>query len=182
MTDSPTGEISEEVVATIAKLMAEVIGESTVKRLLAISQQGTAVSGSQLIYAFAQEAQNLLGDKGGYATMRQVGRSLAKTLMAQRPEAEWENTLQTALSDFGFASQVETEAERAFICHCVFYDKLQADGLQPTQHAVCWAGWGFIEGFMKTMHGVKGIEWVGRDVPQQRCEFSLLTHLTHSKK
>jgi len=175
MTDSPKGEINPEVVDTIAKLMAEVIGEPVVNRLLKLSQQGGAVSGSQLIYAFAHEAQTLLGDKGAYATMRQVGRSLAKTLMKQRPEAEWESTLHTALSDFGFASQVETEANRAFICNCVFYEKLHTEGLQPTQHAVCWAGWGFIEGFMKTMRGVKGIQWVSRDIPAQRCEFSLLS-------
>ncbi len=173
MSNLPKTEISAEVVDVIAKLMAEVIGEPVVSRLLKISQQGDSLSGSQLIYAFAQEAQNLLGDKGAYATMRQVGRSLAKSLMAQRPEAEWDITLQTALSDFGFASEVQTEADRAFICHCVFYEKLQADNLQPTQHAVCWAGWGFIEGFMKTMRGVKGIQWVSRDVLQQRCEFIL---------
>lgn len=168
----PQGEINAQVIDTIAQLMAEVLGQGTVKRLLERSQKNAA-AGSDVIYAFAQEAQNLLGDKGAYATMRQVGRSLAKTLMAQRPEAEWETALQTALSDFGFASKVENEADRAFICHCVFYEKLQNDGLPPTSHAVCWAGWGFIEGFMKAMRGAKGIEWVERDVAAQRCEFRL---------
>jgi hypothetical protein len=165
------GEITHEVIQTISDLMAEVLGRGAVDIILKRSSEGGQLPGSALMYAFAQETQQLLGDKGSFATLRQVGRSLAKRLMQTYPEAEWSNVLRYALNDFGFASHIEQEAERAFICHCVFFDQLDAAGLQPTQHAVCWAGWGFIEGFMKALEGVKTIEWVGRDLPQSKCEF-----------
>ena len=169
------GQITEQVIQTIGDFMAEILGKPVVNRLLKVAKDSGDLSGSKLMYAFAEETQGLLGDKGSYATMRQVGRRLAKTLMQQHPKEQWEQLLEESLNDFGFARAIEHDKDRAFICNCVFYDTLQDHQLQPTQHAVCWAGWGFIEGFMRELQGIKSIQWVGRDVEGRRCEFDFRT-------
>jgi len=166
------GEINQEVIDTLSNLMAEVLGKNIVKAILRRSSEGGTTSGPEMMFAFAQETQDLLGEKGSYATLRQVGRSLAKQLMTQYPENQWDGVLRKALNDFGFANYIDRQAEKAFICQCVFYDILVQKDLEPIQHAVCWAGWGFIEGFMRELEqGVKSIEWVSRDIPAQKCEF-----------
>lgn len=166
------GEINDEVVKVITDLIADVIGRPAVNLILNQCQQQGTLSGADLIYACAQETQAILGNKGGYATLRQVGRSLAKQLMANHPRTEWQSVLETALNQFGFASGIEKEAGRSFICNCVFYDKLAAAGLAPVEHTVCWAGWGFIEGFVRAMDSnVKSIRWINRDMDNRRCEF-----------
>jgi hypothetical protein len=78
------------------------------------------------------------------------------------------------LNDFGFADRIEICEAHSNICHCVFYEILEAKNFGPTQHAVCWAGWGFIEGFMKLIAGVKGIKWVDRDIERKACKFVYL--------
>jgi predicted hydrocarbon binding protein len=167
------GEINQEVIDTLSDLMAEVLGKNIVKSILRRSKEKGTDSGAETMFAFAQETQNLLGEKGSYATLRQVGRSLAKKLMAQYPENQWDNILRQSLNDFGFANYIDRQTEKAFICQCVFYDILVQKNLSPIQHAVCWAGWGFIEGFVRELEqGVKSIEWVNRDVSAQKCEFT----------
>lgn len=171
--DTPRGEITAEVIQTIADLMADVLGRKAVDMILQRAQD-TSGSGADIMYAFAEQAQTILGPKGAFATLRQTGRELAKSLMGKTPQDQWADTLRDALSEFGFANRIDREGEQAFICHCVFYEKLRQAGLQPTEHTVCWAGWGFIEGFMKAMEGVNGIEWVARDETQHRCQFNFI--------
>ncbi len=170
------GAITAEVIQTITTLMADVLGAKAVEMVMKQSHGNGAQQGAEVMYALTDTAQNLLGPKGAFATLRQVGRSLAKSLMEKYPREQWEHILASALNDFGFASRIELEkqADRAFICNCVFYEKLQQNSLQPTSHAVCWAGWGFIEGFMREAEGVTSIVWKQRDQANQRCEFDFL--------
>jgi len=166
------GEINQEVINTLSDLMAEVLGKNIVKAILRKSSETGTTSGPEMMFAFAQETQDLLGEKGSYATLRQVGRSLAKKLMAQYPENQWDGILRQSLNDFGFANRIDRDSEKAFICQCVFYDILVSKSLEPIQHAVCWAGWGFIEGFVRELEsGVKSIEWVERDISAKKCQF-----------
>jgi hypothetical protein len=51
---------------------------------------------------------------------------------------------------------------------------LQRNNLEPIQHSVCWTGWGFIEGFMRVIKDIKGIQWKKRDVENNRCEFDYI--------
>lgn len=165
------GEINTEIINIIIKMMESILGKNMVQIILNRCHHDNVLSSTELVYAFAQETQTLLGHKGSYATLRQVGRSIAKGLMAQHPKAEWKNILKQTLNHFGYAYCIEQEIDKAFIVQCVFYDKLTEEGLQPTQHAVCWIGWGFIEGFMKPLENIKSINWVCRDIAHQRCEF-----------
>lgn len=168
------GRINEQVFNTVTDLIADVIGRPAVNLVLKRCSSQGELAGEDLMYAFAQEIQSILGDKGSYATLRQVGRALAKHLMTQYPQEEWTLVLETALNHFGYASGIEKCSNRAFICNCVFYDKLAAANIQPTRHAVCWTGWGFIEGFMKGIEGIKSIQWIARDVENRKCNFEFL--------
>ena len=106
--------------------------------------------------------------------MRQLGRDLAKSLMEKYPRDKWQSILENALREFGFAQKIELEENNACICKCVFYELLQLEGFNPTEHAVCWCGWGFIEGFVREMKGVKGIEWKERDIKEEKCRFKFI--------
>jgi len=130
--------------------------------------------GRDVIYIFAEEAQNLLGDKGAYASLRQVGRELARILMKKNPKEKWKSVLENSLNEFGFAKKIEKDKGYAYICGCVFYEILDKNGIKPIQHAVCWAGWGFIEGFVKEMDGVKGIRWTERNMIDEKCKFEFI--------
>jgi uncharacterized protein YbcI len=168
------GEINQEVINTIAELMQDVIGKKSVEVLSKRCIQNEAVSGKAFAYAFAEEAQNILGQKGGCITLKQVGRNLAKKLMQQYPQEKWDKILKCAVNDFGFASHIETQCDTASICNCVFYETLESNNLQATEHAICWLGWGLIEEFLKPLKNVKRIKWVNRDIEMKRCEFQYL--------
>lgn len=164
-------EITKEVVDTLIGLMTDVIGKNAVNIVLKQFPEGEMPAGKELVFRFAEETNNLLGTSGAYAVLRQVGRDLAKRVAASRPESEWVQALEQSLNDFGFADRITKEEDNAKICNCVFYSILEERNLQPTGHAVCWAGWGFIEGFMKAISGVKGIKWVERDNANKACKF-----------
>ena len=168
------GEINQEVINTIAELMQDVIGKKSVDILSKRCLQDNNVSGKAFVYAFAEEAQNILGQKGGCITLKEVGHNLAKKLMQQNPQDQWDNILKSAVNDFGFASHIETQCDKASICNCVFYDTLVENNLQATEHAVCWFGWGLVEEFLKPLKNVKRIQWVNRDVEMNKCEFQYL--------
>jgi len=169
------GEITQEVVETLVKLMADVIGQKAVDIVLRQFPAEEQPSGRDLVFRFAEETDRLLGSSGAYAVLRQVGRDLAKQVAATLPEEQWKNALEQSLNDFGFAERIEICGAHSNICNCVFYEILEANNVGPTQHAVCWAGWGFIEGFMKLIAGVKAIKWVDRDIERKACKFVYLT-------
>ena len=168
------GEINQGVINTIAELMQDVIGKKSVDVLYKRCLQNGNPSGKAFAYAFAEEAQNILGQKGGYITLKEVGRNLAKKLMQQYPQDQWDNIFKYAVNDFGFASHIETQCDTASICNCVFYDTLAAKNLQATEHAICWLGWGLVEEFLKPLKNVKRIQWVNRDLEMKKCEFQYL--------
>ncbi|NPA32905.1 MAG: hypothetical protein GXO04_04700 [Aquificae bacterium] len=166
-------EISKETVEKLLKIMEGTIGESGVKTVL--RRLDPDAGGRELVYAFADELMKLYGEKGAFALIRQLGRELAKSFMRSYPQERWEEVLKGALGEFGFARSVELFPERAGICGCVFYELIAMRGLGPTQHAVCWCGWGFIEGFVREMTGAKGIEWKERDYDREVCYFEFIT-------
>lgn len=168
------GEITEEVIEILVNLMKTVIGDNAVKIILRDLSVEENAKGRYIVYAFAESATQLLGTKGAFATLRQVGRELSKVMMSKHPKEEWESVLATALNDFGFAQEIKKEDDKAFICNCVFYDILQSKDLQPIQHSVCWAGWGFIEGFMRELKGIRGIQWKNRNIEEKRCQFDYI--------
>ncbi len=172
MKNTGIGEINQEVIDLLVSLMKGIIGENTVNVILRNCKEPE--NGRRLVYRFAEETQKLLGDKGSFAAMRQLGREIAKKLMEEHPEEEWEEILRTALNNLGFAKQIKREESRAFICDCVFYELLKENNLKPITHAVCWAGWGFIEGFMKELENVKGIKWIKRDYEHRSCQFDFI--------
>jgi predicted hydrocarbon binding protein len=167
-------EITQEVVDTLIHLMENVIGKPAVRIVLNQFPENENPLGRDLVFRFAEETQNLFGAQGAYAVLRQVGRDLAKSVASSTPEDQWLQALEQSLNQFGFAECITKGKEDASINACVFYPILEDRGLQPTDHAVCWAGWGFIEGFMKLIEGVKGIKWVSRDIERKSCKFVYL--------
>ncbi len=170
------GVISPEVINFLISIMENIIGERAVKVVLSSTKKNISkdLEGREILFRFASELQKTLGVKGAFATMRQVGRDLAKYLMKQYPRDEWYEVLENALNDFGFARKIEKKKDRAYICNCVFYEILEKNDLGSIEHAICWAGWGFIEGFIKEMEGVKCIQWKSRDFEKEICRFDFI--------
>lgn len=172
------GEINQEVIETLVSLTKNILGEKVVNQILSeVSKKSAdAASGRDIVFAFADEVQNMFGQKGGYAIVRQLGREVAKVLMEKHPKEEWEALLEKSLNTFGFAYKIERTKNEAYICNCVFYEGvLKPRGFAPVEHCVCWCGWGFIEAFVKGLEeGVKGIKWVDRDYENQKCKFIFL--------
>jgi hypothetical protein len=168
------GEITQEVVNKLIGLMEDVIGKSAVGIVLKQLPEGEHSPGPDLVLQFAEETQNLLGNAGAFAVLRQVGRDLAKNVAANLPPERWQQALEESLNEFGFADSISKEEEDASINNCVFFPILEERQIEPTGHAVCWAGWGFIEGFVKVMGEAKGIKWVGRDIANKSCKFAYL--------
>jgi len=171
------GNVSKEVIDTLISAAKNVIGDNGVSGVLRFVAQKKSNdwTGVDVVFALADEIQNLFGAKGGYAVIRQIGREVAKSLMASRPKEEWEYLLEWSLNTFGFAERVEKGQGYAEICNCVFYeDVLKQRNLKPIEHAVCWGGWGFIEAFVKELYGAKGIKWIDRDYEEKKCKFEFL--------
>ena len=169
------GKITQEVIDILIDLMKTVIGDNAVEIILKRIKIENNAKGKTIVFAFAEASTKMLGKKGAFATLRQVGRELSKTMMAKHPKEEWELILSTALNDFGFAQEIIKKDDKAFICNCVFYDILKSKLLKPIQHSVCWTGWGFIEGFMRELKGIRGIQWKKRIQEEKRCQFDYLT-------
>ena len=130
--------------------------------------------GKKVVFQYASAIESKLGKQKSFSTLRQVGKSLAKQLMQKNSKDKWEYLLQYSLRKFGFAQKVQKDEKSAFICNCVFYDMLQKEGLDPTEHSVCWAGWGLIEGFVMEFEDVLSIKWSYRDIENSRCKFDFV--------
>lgn len=166
--------ITKEVVEVLVNLARGVIGFNVGNVILRELDIADENDGREIVYKFAGSMEDTLGKNGAFATLRQVGRDLAQKLMDENPEKEWKNLFNNALREFGFAQQIKQIDNAAFICNCVFYDILQNNNLEPTQHPVCWTGWGFIEGFMKEFEGIQRIKWSSRDIANKRCQFDFI--------
>ncbi|ACD67209.1 MAG TPA: hypothetical protein DEA57_05085 [Sulfurihydrogenibium sp.] len=172
------GEINQEVIDTFIDLTKCIIGENAVNNVLRLANEKNKenCTGRDIVFAFADEVQNMFGQKGGYAIIRQLGREVAKSLMEKHPKEEWEDLLEKSLNAFGFAYKIERNSNEAYICNCVFYEgALKPRGLGPIEHSVCWYAWGFIEGFVRELEtGVKSVKWEDRDYENQKCKFVFL--------
>lgn len=168
------GEITQDVIDTLISLMKDVIGEKAVAIVLNGLEVGENAKGRDIVYAFAESTTNMLSKKASFAILRQVGRELALIIMSKHERADYDFVLETTLNDLGFAQKIEKNENDAFICNCVFYSILQSNNLEPIQHSVCWTGWGFIEGFMRVIKDIRGIQWKKRDVENNRCQFDYI--------
>jgi predicted hydrocarbon binding protein len=172
------GSINKEVIDTLVSLTRNILGDKAVDQILnnIAKKVGDNLTGRDIVFAFTDEIQNIYGQNGGYAIVRQLGREVAKVLMEKHPKEEWEEVLEKALNEFGFAYKIERNKNEAYICSCVFYEGvLKPRNLNPVEHCICWYGWGFIEGFVKNLEeGVKGIQWVDRDYENRKCKFIYL--------
>jgi hypothetical protein len=175
------GVINQEVINTLIDLTKAITGENAVDDIMrrvksVIEKNKENVAGKDIVFAFADEIQNLFGQHGGYAILRQLGREFAKSLMEKHPREEWEDLLEKSSNAFGFAYKIERNSNEAYVCNCVFYEEvLKPRGLKPTEHSVCWGGWGFVEAFIREIEaGVKSIKWEEREYENQKCKFVFL--------
>jgi predicted hydrocarbon binding protein len=172
------GEINQEVINTLIDLTKAIVGEKATDNIMrsVMKKNKENVTGKDIVFTFADEIQNLFGQHGGYAIIRQLGREVAKSLMKKYPKEEWEDLLEKFLNAFGFVHKIERNSNEAYIYNCVFYEEnLKPRGLKPTEHCVCWYAWGFIEAFIRELEiGVKGIKWEERDYENKRCKFVFL--------
>ena len=166
--------ISKEIIDILVNLARGVIGFNVGNVILRELLIENKYDGREIVYKFASSMEDTLGKNGAFATLRQVGRDLSLKLMNENHESEWRDLFNNALRQFGFAQMIKQEGDKAFICNCVFYDVLQENNLEPTQHPVCWVGWGFIEGFMKEFEGIQRIKWTSRDFENNRCQFDFI--------
>jgi len=172
------GEINQEVINTLIDLTKAIIGEKAVDNIVkSVNEKNKENAvGKDIVFAFADEIQNMYGQNGGNAIIRQLGREIAKSLMEKHSKEEWEDLLEKSLNAFGFAYKIERNENEAYICNCVFYEgNLKPRGLGPIEHSVCWCGLGFIEGFIRELEeGVKFIKWKERDYENKKCKFVFL--------
>lgn len=174
MSSNIKGNISKEVTDILIELMKNIIGTKTVTLILTKLEAEEKAKGKDIIYAFAESTANILSKKASFSILRQVGRDLAASIISTHDSCEWEKALQETLNHLGFAQKIIKDDDKAFICDCVFYNMLQKNNLNPTEHPVCWTGWGFIEGFMRELKNVKSIQWVNRDLKNKRCQFDYI--------
>jgi hypothetical protein len=109
------GEINKELINTLIELTKTIIGEKAVNNIVksVMEKNKEDTTGKDIVFAFADEIQNLFGQNGGYAIIRQLGREVAKSLMEKHPKEEWEDLLEKSLNTFGFAYKIERNKNEA---------------------------------------------------------------------
>ncbi len=169
------GTLTEELLEEIYKHLSDIIGQRAVELFKRkISEKGIT-DVPRIIFEVAGEMEQTFGRRGAYATLRELGRTVARDLMKTHPKEEWEKIFEEGLNIMGFAKGVKKEPTRACICSCIFYPQfLSKEGFKPTEHPVCWIGWGFIEGFMKEFTGAAGVKFAGRDFEKEQCWFEVI--------
>jgi predicted hydrocarbon binding protein len=167
--------LEKELLEDIYKHLEEIIGEKALKVFKREIENSESTDVPAVVFKIAREMEKTLGKKGAYSILRELGRTVARDLMNSHPKEEWERVFREGLNIMGFAKGVKREPTRACICSCVFYPRfLEREGLKPTEHPVCWIGWGFVEGFMKAFTGAKGVRFVKRDFAKRECWFELV--------
>lgn len=173
MSQTVDKNISQDIINQLIEQTAGIIGKKGVDTILKrLGDTSEKLDGKEIVFTFADEIQTVFGEKGSFATIRQLGREVAKSIMTKHDKNQWDELLEKSLNTFGFAYKIEKENDKAYICNCVFYDILEAKGIEPVKHSVCWCGWGFIEGFVREMRAdVKSIKWIDRNVEAEKCCF-----------
>jgi len=160
----------EEVLQDLLEVSEIVLGQKAVSMLKRRVKEKNLSRLSEIVFELAQEVQDILGERGSYATMRQIGREVANKLSKQHPPEDREQIFRIGLRMMGFAEGIGDQEGFVYIQSCVFYPNfLEPRGLSPLQHCVCYGGVGFIEGFLNLLEEKKGIEWVKRE--DNKCFF-----------
>ena len=171
-------DISQEILEDLYKILSDIVGEKAVNLFKKRIEKKGIKDVPTIIFEVAGEMENIFGTKGAFATLREVGRQIARDLMESHPKEEWEEIFERGLNIMGFAKGVKKEPTRACICSCIFYPNfLSKKNLKPTEHAVCWIGWGFIEGFMKAFTGALGVKFQERDHQNEACWFEIIQQI-----
>lgn len=172
------GGISQEILEDLYSILSNIVGERAVNLFKRKIAEKGITDIPTIIYELAGEMGKTFGTRGAFATLREVGRQVARDLMEHHPREEWGKVFEEGLNIMGFAKGVKKEPTRACICSCIFYPNfLQKEGLKPTEHPVCWIGWGFIEGFMKAFTNALGVRFKERDFERQQCWFEIITQV-----
>lgn len=163
--------ITEETIQLLTSLVNGVVGFDISKSYTEKLNLSLNDKGKEIVFKYASFIEDSIGKTEAFSTLREVGKNLAIKLMKDNYKEEKEVLLERSLKELGFAQSIAKEPNNIFICNCVFYDILQINGIDPIEHAVCWVGWGFIEGFLKEMQNVNSITWKSRDIENERCNF-----------
>ena len=160
----------EEVLKELLEVSEVVLGQKAVSMLKRKIEEKNLSRLSEIVFELAQNLQDIFGEKGSHAVMRQIGREVAKRLSKQYPPQSWERVFRVELRMIGFAEGIGDQDNFVYIRSCVFYPNfLEPRGLSPLQHCVCYGCVGFIESFLNLLEGEKGIEWVKRE--ENKCFF-----------
>lgn len=167
-------QLSWQVLDIIVDKIGGIIGEGAVSVLQTIKNADrNQPPNPQLVYNIGNELEEIIGKKGAFALLRQVGREVGGMFTDGKGSEEAKEILEVTLRNLGFAYEIKLQDTEAYICKCVFYDLLAADGYRPVQKPVCWTGWGFIEGCLANVNGAHHIKWKGRDIEARECKFEI---------
>lgn len=177
-TDTTESEAIEQLSWQVLDILVEkirgLIGEGAVSVLQSIkTADRNQPPNPELVYNIGNELEDMIGKKGAFALLRQVGREIGAMFTDDKNSEEATEILAVTLRNLGFAYEIKLEEKEAYICKCVFYDLLAADGYRPVQKPVCWTGWGFIEGCLSNVNGAHHIKWKGRDIEARECKFEI---------
>ena len=169
------GGLSNEIVEDLFRILDSIVGSKAVSLLKRRIGEKGLTSPVDIAFEISTTLGEIFGEKGAFATLREIGRQVARDLMENHPREEWEQIFQKGLNLLGFAKGVERKGDLACICSCVFYPQyLQREGFEPIKHPVCWMGLGFVEGFMKAFTGAHGVRFKERDCEGNKCWFELV--------
>ena len=167
--------ISQEIIEDLFEVLKSIVGKMAVDTIRRRVEEKGLNSPVDIAFEVAADLERVFGTKGAFATLREVGRHVAKDLMEKHPKEEWEEVFEKALNVMGYAKGIKKEGDLACICSCVFYPRfLERGGFKPVEHPVCWMGLGFVEGFMKAFTGAHGVRFKGRDYEKEQCWFELV--------
>ncbi len=167
-------QLSWEVLDIIVDKIGGIIGEGAVSVLQTIkTADRDQAPNPELVYNLGNELEEIIGKKGAFALLRQVGREVGKMFTDGKHPEEATEILAVTLRNLGFAYEIKLNEKEAYICKCVFYDLLAADGYRPIQKPVCWTGMGFIEGCLSNVNDTHHIKWKGRDLQARECKFEI---------
>ncbi len=166
--------LSWQVLDILASKVQGLVGEGAMSVLTTLENADrTQPPDPRIVYDLGNEMEELFGKKGAFALLRQAGREIGKNFTDGKKSDEAAEILASTLRQLGFAYEIKLEDNDAYICKCVFYKFLEADGHGPVQKPVCWTGWGFIEGCLSNVNGAHHVKWKSRDKEAQACRFSI---------
>lgn len=164
-------QFDHELVNTIINVTKKLVGDYSIDKVLnKLADSNLSLDGQQLLFAFTDGIQKKYGVNGAFATMRQIGREVAKGLIADHSSSEWEHMLDLGLRKMGFNVLPFENDKEACVFDCVYLRILESVELKPVEHCICWMGWGFIEGFIRMFEDdLVSKQWVNRNLKEKKC-------------